>query len=561
MQSQVTPPQSLKKQTQPLTPNPPAVKSNGPSAEVKKPDSNPTTPQPANRHKAVMRVKMGTRLFDSGKGEILTPSYVWLSTDRFHEAKIILFDPDDKIRQGLEADKQQDIEIEIGFADGERKNKFIGKIREIGRKPPTGTIVIAADPSSQMKQQSGPVAVFNSDQPNTPDAQSRKVTPEQDAFKQIREILQKAEKTVTIVTLHDIQAVIKRVNLPQDEKLKQVQTILKTENNPVEAGKKIGSIVAVSETTSAAETSNPPVKAGGTPSPGMSGILDLLSDTSKSASPGKPNTPASEQFALNTTTNLKFLNQSRSSDASQGKSILQQMRSQTAALEAIVKGDAITVEGNTVKQVPPGGGGEPSGLVLDYVSKRAVFVREPEVSRWTGMQLNSGLGSTTVTGWSVNDKKMVGATVVLPADAPAHPTGSIVVPDWGQIKLSDPIFPGCPYTWNDATKNGTRVPSKQIMGRIVAIATAITPLTEKTVGKGKRWSITSWYRDPASNAAAGGATQSRHMVGDAMDFYFEVNGGEQSLHKALYDTWDGGLAVKPGQFVHIDVGGRGRWVY
>jgi uncharacterized protein YcbK (DUF882 family) len=74
--------------------------------------------------------------------------------------------------------------------------------------------------------------------------------------------------------------------------------------------------------------------------------------------------------------------------------------------------------------------------------------------------------------------------------------------------------------------------------------------------------VNSWYRDPVTNRRVGGASQSRHMVGDAVDFHIPG----VSL-KDVYDRLDpwwgsrGGLARGQG-FVHIDGRGyRARWTY
>jgi uncharacterized protein YcbK (DUF882 family) len=74
--------------------------------------------------------------------------------------------------------------------------------------------------------------------------------------------------------------------------------------------------------------------------------------------------------------------------------------------------------------------------------------------------------------------------------------------------------------------------------------------------------VNSWYRDPVTNRRVGGASQSRHMVGDAVDFHIPgvslVN-----VYNRLDPWWAsrGGLARGQG-FVHIDGRGyRARWTY
>jgi uncharacterized protein YcbK (DUF882 family) len=74
--------------------------------------------------------------------------------------------------------------------------------------------------------------------------------------------------------------------------------------------------------------------------------------------------------------------------------------------------------------------------------------------------------------------------------------------------------------------------------------------------------INSWYRDPVTNAAIGGASNSRHMTGDAIDFV--VSGVHPFDVFANLDPWwgnRGGLASSS-VFTHIDMRGyRARWDY
>ena len=74
--------------------------------------------------------------------------------------------------------------------------------------------------------------------------------------------------------------------------------------------------------------------------------------------------------------------------------------------------------------------------------------------------------------------------------------------------------------------------------------------------------INSWYRDPATNAAVGGASMSRHLSGDAVDFVF-AGISPFDVYARLDPWWGsrGGLASSS-VFTHIDVRGyRARWDY
>ena len=83
---------------------------------------------------------------------------------------------------------------------------------------------------------------------------------------------------------------------------------------------------------------------------------------------------------------------------------------------------------------------------------------------------------------------------------------------------------------------------------------------------GRRIQINSWYRDPITNKAVGGASQSRHMAGDAVDFLVVEGAGYLNpfdVYGRLDPWWGnrGGLASSS-LFTHIDVRGyKARWHY
>ena len=130
------------------------------------------------------------------------------------------------------------------------------------------------------------------------------------------------------------------------------------------------------------------------------------------------------------------------------------------------------------------------------------------------------------------------------------------------VGVNEPIIMNGNFTWAEATKNGSRIPvSESVTYNIVRIAKYLEEVREILGGKSIK--ITSWYRDPATNRRVGGASRSRHLSGDAVDFYCDHMSVSQAYAKL--NPWhgsQGGLAVKPGSFLHID--GRkyfSRWTY
>jgi hypothetical protein len=82
--------------------------------------------------------------------------------------------------------------------------------------------------------------------------------------------------------------------------------------------------------------------------------------------------------------------------------------------------------------------------------------------------------------------------------------------------LENPIYPGSHFTWAEATKNGERVPqTRQIVDNIVKQARELDKL-RAWLGN-RSLVVTSWYRDPRTNAAVGGASGSSHLNGSATD--------------------------------------------
>jgi uncharacterized protein YcbK (DUF882 family) len=112
---------------------------------------------------------------------------------------------------------------------------------------------------------------------------------------------------------------------------------------------------------------------------------------------------------------------------------------------------------------------------------------------------------------------------------------------------------------NNATGSYRRPANANVIYGILRIATAMEDIRKRY---GVPITVNSWYRDPATNNAVGGASQSRHLLGDALDFV--VPGRHPFDVYADLDGWwgsRGGLASS-NTFTHIDARGyRSRWSY
>jgi Peptidase M15 len=144
--------------------------------------------------------------------------------------------------------------------------------------------------------------------------------------------------------------------------------------------------------------------------------------------------------------------------------------------------------------------------------------------------------------------KMSGAVIRLPGFS-------------SRFYASQPIIPNGHFTWGEATHGGTRqVENADVVDGILRIAKALEEVRTKLGDRPMH--INSWYRDPATNRAVGGASQSRHMWGDAVDFVVD------GIHPYdVYDKLDGWWGDRGGLasatvFTHLDARGyAARWNY
>ncbi|MEL6139009.1 MAG: D-Ala-D-Ala carboxypeptidase family metallohydrolase [Cyanobacteria bacterium J06628_6] len=147
--------------------------------------------------------------------------------------------------------------------------------------------------------------------------------------------------------------------------------------------------------------------------------------------------------------------------------------------------------------------------------------------------------------------------------APAKPSGPYIrLPGFNsRFYLSQPILPGGNFTWAEATKNGSRIPvNRNTVYGIIRIAKVMEDVRKRLGNRPIK--INSWYRDPTTNRRVGGASRSRHLVGDAVDFVLP------GIHPyTVYDRLNGWWGSRGGLasatvFTHIDTRGYyARWSY
>lgn len=149
-----------------------------------------------------------------------------------------------------------------------------------------------------------------------------------------------------------------------------------------------------------------------------------------------------------------------------------------------------------------------------------------------------------------------------PANPPSGKT--ISIPGiTGPVAVAASIIYDGNFSWSEATKGGTRIPTNGAeVGQIIKIARTMeqvrTRLGDRSI------TVTSWFRPRHINKAVGGASGSRHILGDAVDFTVSGLSSMQAYH--AINGWhgnSGGLAYSVGGgFVHIDLRNySARWRY
>lgn len=138
---------------------------------------------------------------------------------------------------------------------------------------------------------------------------------------------------------------------------------------------------------------------------------------------------------------------------------------------------------------------------------------------------------------------------------------TINIPGIGDVFVNSPIIRGGNFSWAEATKGGTRIPTNPTVGlNIVSTAKIMEEIRKRF--DDRPITINSWYRDPVTNKRVGGASSSRHLNGDAVDFV--VQGiSPMYVNESLKLWWGkrGGLA-SASVFTHIDARGYlARWEY
>lgn len=140
--------------------------------------------------------------------------------------------------------------------------------------------------------------------------------------------------------------------------------------------------------------------------------------------------------------------------------------------------------------------------------------------------------------------------------------GKIVqIPGRGRVGLNQPILKSHPWaSWGEATHGGTRMPeSEAVVAAIERITRDVQPIRDKFGAL----LVNSWYRPPHINRAVGGASRSRHIVGDAVDVR-PASGRIWEMQEYCVKHWGkkGGVGRGASRgFIHLDSRGAPKTVW
>ncbi|TVP71243.1 MAG: DUF882 domain-containing protein [Leptolyngbya sp. LCM1.Bin17] len=200
------------------------------------------------------------------------------------------------------------------------------------------------------------------------------------------------------------------------------------------------------------------------------------------------------------------------------------------------------------------------------VALQGAFLGPKNLTTWYAFVPDIQISGTEI-GNRPEDSTPAAPATVSQAATPIDRGVALTFPGFtGTYFSNNPIKTGLNFTWAEALhvnrNNGRyrRPANANVIYNILKVAEVMQEIRRMYGNRPIR--INSWYRDPATNRAVGGASRSRHLTGDAIDFVIP-GVSNFDVYARLNPWWGsrGGLASSSA-FTHIDVRGyRARWSY
>jgi len=111
------------------------------------------------------------------------------------------------------------------------------------------------------------------------------------------------------------------------------------------------------------------------------------------------------------------------------------------------------------------------------------------------------------------------------------------------------------FKWSELLINQVECPTLSVLENLACVTYTLQTLRDNVFG-GSAITITSAWRSVDYNKKIGGATNSKHVLGQAVDF--SVKNNPPSRVQAYLQGFSGGLGAYK-TFTHIDIAEKRRW--
>lgn len=180
--------------------------------------------------------------------------------------------------------------------------------------------------------------------------------------------------------------------------------------------------------------------------------------------------------------------------------------------------------------------------VKEDITSTDALVDLPEAAK-----ISLGLDSGKYQSSDPEIIKVAGPTIKIPGlSRPVHLREPVTfINEEGRIPRPTP------FNWSEVTKGGNRIPAESaITKRVMKSAELMTTFRDAFA---QPIIVTSWYRDPVTNRRVRGASNSRHLYGDAVDWYPKDDGITEEGWLLLCELYQVAGVASGLRFFHTDM--------